>query len=126
MITMKLQKISTPLILAGLILPAFAGAVQLETPTQVTLDVNFMLNILSNAVSWLFTIFMVFAVIMLIVAAFKYLTSGGDAARVKDATRAVIYAVVAIAVALLAASARFLVESLLGIGNGGFGGGGVG
>ena len=74
-----------------------------------------VIRILNTIVSWMFTIFLIIAVIFIIWAAFKYLTSGGDPEGVKDATKMVIYAAVAIAVALLSAALRFAVQDLLGI-----------
>lgn len=114
---MKLQKISGVLIVASLLIPVLAGA-QTQTPPVVQLNISFVMGILTAAVNWLFSIFLIIAVIFLLLAAFKYLTSGGDSAKVGEATKAVIYAAVAIGVALLAASVRFLVQDFLGIGGG--------
>jgi hypothetical protein len=58
--------------------------------------------------NWLFTIFMVLAIIFLILAAYKYLFSGGSLAKkdspaeVQKAHKMLIYAVIAVAVAVLA------------------------
>lgn len=73
-----------------------------------------VLTLLNNVVTWLFTIFLIIAVIFIIIAAFRYLFSGGDPAGVKKATQAVVFAAVAIAVALLSVSLRFIVEQLVG------------
>jgi len=62
---------------------------------------------------WVFTIFMVVAVIGIIYAAFMYLTAAGDQQRVSKARTALVYSIVAIVVALVAGSVPALVENLL-------------
>jgi len=47
-------------------------------------------------------------------AAFIYLTAGGDPEKVKTASNQLIYAAVAIAVALVAQGIRFIVAQLVG------------
>jgi heme/copper-type cytochrome/quinol oxidase subunit 2 len=106
-------------LVVGLLLPLLAGAQgsgiqQTTSPPQGTnFSINSLLQFLNTVVSWLFTIFLIIAVIYIIIAAFKYLTSGGDPTKVQDATRAVIYAAVAIAVALLSVAIRSFVTSIL-------------
>ena len=104
--------------MAGLLLPMLAGA-QVQTPPVVSgFNIDYVLGLLQTVVNWLFSIFLILAVIFLLLAAFKYLTSGGDSGKVSEATQAVVYAAVAIGVALLAASVRFLVSDFLGISSG--------
>jgi uncharacterized RDD family membrane protein YckC len=64
----------------------------------------------------MFIILLVLAVLFIIMAAFSYMTSGGDEEKVAGAHKKVIYAVVAIAVAFLAQGVSFVVASLLGQG----------
>lgn len=114
---MKFKRVIEVVIIGGMLLPMLAGAVaSLPSPPGDSLNVERILAILDRAVSWLFSIFLIFAVIMILLAAFKYLTSGGDSTRVKEATTAIIYAVVAIGVALLAAGLVGLVKQFLGTG----------
>jgi len=65
--------------------------------------------------NWMFGILLLLAVIFIIVAAFKYLTSGGDAEKTKSARDFIIYAVIAIAVAILAKGIIALVGSFFGV-----------
>ena len=112
---MKLQKISFALVITGVLLPIFAGAQLLPGPEPIpSFGIVYVLDTLDMIVSWIFNIFLVVAVIFLLFAAFKYLMSGGDATKVGEATRAVIYAAVAIGVALLSASLVSLVRSIVG------------
>jgi len=67
-----------------------------------------VMTVLENLTNWMFTIFMALAVIMVIAAAFTYLTSGGIGAKkdspaaVSQAHKMLLYSAVAIAVAVLA------------------------
>jgi len=62
----------------------------------------------------MFTIFMVVAVIMIIYSAFMFLTARGNPEGITKARNALTWSIVAIVVALLAASIPVLVQSLLG------------
>lgn len=83
-------------------------------PPSIAFDFDTVVDVLNTVVTWLFTIFLIVAVIFVILAAFKYLTSGGDPEKVKEASRNLVFAAVAIAVALLSISVRFLVQDFLG------------
>jgi len=92
-------------------MPLTAGA--LETPSNVLPNgFDSVLAILNRLLQWLYTIFFIIAVMMIIWAAFSFLTAGGDEEKIAKARTSFIYAVVAIAVAVVAASVRFVVQSL--------------
>ncbi len=67
-------------------------------------------------VTWLFTFLIVLGVVFIIFAAFKYLTAGGDPEKVKSASHTLMYAVVAIVVAIVARAIPPLVGDLFGAG----------
>lgn len=90
------------------------GITQPIGPPTINFNIQTVINILNNVVTWVFTIFLIVAVIFIIIAAFRYLFSGGDPAGVKGATQAVVFAAVAIAVALLSVAIRFIVQQLVG------------
>lgn len=73
---------------------------------------NFACTIVVN---WLFTFLIILAVVFILVAAFRYLTAGGDPEKVKGASHSLIYAAVAIVVAILARAVPLIVASLFGI-----------
>ncbi len=70
-----------------------------------------VIDYINQASSWLFGILLVVVVTFLIYAAFLYLTSGGDEEKTKKAKSYIIYAVVALAVGILAAGIVTLVGS---------------
>src|SRR3989338_2279378 len=107
-----------PFVLSVSLLPLEVSSAPSPTPSTFPLrdlKLNQVLTILNTLVSWLFTIFLIVAVIFIIFAAFRYLLSGGDPAAVKKATQTVVFAAVAIAVALLSVSIEFLIRQLLSV-----------
>ncbi len=99
----------------GLIAPILALAQVPPTPpvAPITSYVG-VINLLNTITNWLFAILIALAVIFIIIAAFKYLTAGGDPEKVKSANHSLIYAVVAIAVAIVAKAIPLLVKNIIG------------
>jgi hypothetical protein len=79
-------------------------------PLQTTNDVT---NLLCGSLTWVFYILLVFAVIMALVAAYKYVTSGGDPEKVSSASKTLLYVAIAVAVALIAKGVPYIVSSFL-------------
>jgi uncharacterized membrane protein YukC len=73
-----------------------------------------MLKLAWNIVNWIFTFFLVAAAIYIIVAAFMYLTAGGDQEQISKAKKQLIYAIIAIAIAALSKTIVAVVGSILG------------
>ena len=118
----NLAKEFSPSIIA-LVLPALAFAQNLSNPTApVTANVpqanitslQAILNVLCTVFAWAFYFLIVLAVIFVIWAAFKYLTAAGDPEKVKGAGATLLYAAIAIAVALLARAIPLVIGSFLG------------
>jgi hypothetical protein len=76
-----------------------------------------VLQTLCTVFAWAFYFLIVLAVIFVIVAAFKYLTAAGDPEKVKSAGATLLYAAIAIGVALLARAVPLVVGSFLGATN---------
>lgn len=72
-----------------------------------------ILDILETLLNWMFTILMIVAVMFILWAAYLYLSAGGDPEKVKTASNQLIYAAVAIAVALVSQGIRFIVQQLV-------------
>jgi hypothetical protein len=109
----------------SLVLPALAFAQTTITPpgsaagtanvpqANIT-SLQSILNDLCVVFAWAFYFLIVVAVIFVIVAAFKYLMAGGDPEKVKAAGATLLYAAVAIGVALLAKAIPLVIGSFLG------------
>ncbi len=99
--------------IAAVVLPILASAQTL--PPSPYVDVNgFKTFICTTVVGWIFTGLVVLAIIFILIAAFKYLTSGGSEENVHAAGQMLIYAAVAIAVALLARGIPLIVGTFVG------------
>lgn len=80
--------------------------------TNIT-TVSGLVDILRGVVRWVYILFFIIAVLFIIFAAFTYLTSAGDPEKVGTAKNQLIYAAVAIAVALLAVGFQSIVSNFL-------------
>ncbi|MBI4087700.1 MAG: hypothetical protein HY434_02615 [Candidatus Liptonbacteria bacterium] len=91
--------------------PLIVGAQSAPPPpiTSVSGLQSFVCNVI---VGWLFTFLVIAAVVFVLIAAFKYLTAAGDPEKVKGASHQLIYAAVAIVVALFARGVPLIVSSL--------------
>ena len=90
-----------------------------NTSTDITApDVKLTLfgttGILNKAVNWVFGIVIFVAVIMLIWAGFTYVTSAGNAEKMKTALNSVIYALIGIAIAILAKGFVYMICQFVG------------
>jgi uncharacterized membrane protein len=83
-------------------------------PTTGITSLQSILDELCVVFAWMFYFLIVVAVIFVIVAAFKYLTAGGDPEKVKSAGATLLYAAVAIGVALLAKAIPLIISNFLG------------
>jgi hypothetical protein len=101
--------------LAILAFPLFAGAqfgTEFTFVTGVT-GVEGVTTILGNIAQWFLTIVIAVSVIFFVYAGFLYVTSGGDDDKIKKAKDYLLYGVIGIAVALLAAAITTVVEGLI-------------
>jgi len=79
------------------------------------LNATALFRILGYVVGWIYIVFFVIAIVLILLAAFTYLTSGGDPAKVTSAKNQLIYAAVAVAIAILSYSFVSIVNSLVAI-----------
>jgi formate-dependent nitrite reductase membrane component NrfD len=63
----------------------------------------------------MFTFLIVLAIVFVLVAAFKYLTAAGDPEKVKSASHTLIYAAVAVVIAILAKGVPLIIGSLFNV-----------
>lgn len=67
---------------------------------------------LSSVLNWLFTILIAFAGIMIVIAAFYFVTASGNPETVAKARQFIIYALIGVIVALLARGMIYLVSRM--------------
>ncbi len=106
--------IASSMVLASVPLLAFgqigAGGESIPSGFQ---SVTGFRNFITSIGNFLFAILLVIAVIFIIFAAYKYLVSGGDPEKVKSASNTLLYALVAVVVALLARGLVSLVKTFV-------------
>lgn len=98
------------LILFGFSLSVFAAVETLPTGTN---SVTAIVTIIERLANWIFTILMAVAVIMLLLAAFNWLTSAGNEDKLSSARKMLIWALVGIAVALAARGLVAIIRALV-------------
>lgn len=77
-----------------------------ETPEEV-------IEIIAKVGRYMFTAFFIVAIIFIIIAAFNFLTAQGDVEKVKNARNQILWAAVAIAVALISTGIVEIVKSIV-------------
>jgi hypothetical protein len=88
------------------------GVVEVPTKYKSFADLLPVINTITN---YIFTALIVFAVIMVIIAGFNFLTAGGDPIKAGTARSQLIYALVAIAIGALAKGLIYMVATLMGV-----------
>jgi len=79
-------------------------------PLQSTGDVT---DLICGLIPWIFWGLIVLSIVMVLIAAYRYVTSGGDAEKVSSANKTILYAAIAVVVALMAAGVPLIVDSFL-------------
>lgn len=112
-----LRIIAGIIITAGIALPALASAAFPTKPPESFVSsegIEGVGKIFTTLGGWFWGILLALAVIFILVAAFNFLTSGGEEEKIKKARSYITYAVVAVAVAILATGIVRLTRYLLG------------
>jgi len=106
-----------PFAIDAAIIPAGSGGAGssdgIEAP-DVELTLWGEKSILTKAINWLFGLVIFVAAIMLIWAGFTYVTSAGNAEKMKTALNSVIYALIGIAIAILAKGFVYMICQFVG------------
>ena len=98
----------------------FSGAVMTAAAVPGTPEaspiqnINQLLTILNKIVVLMYRAFFIVAIGFVIWAAFNYLFGGDDPEKIKSATKRIMYAAIAIAVALISVGANVIIKSLIG------------
>jgi hypothetical protein len=84
-------------------------------PPQSSIStVQAVLDEVCGVFDWMFYFLIALSVIFVVIAAYRYLTASGNPEKVKGATNTIIYAAIAVAVALLALAIPSIVANFLG------------
>lgn len=76
-------------------------------------------GILCNILGWVFILLIILAVFFVIVAAFRYLMAGGEPEKVGAANHTLIYAAVAVVVAIIARGIPIIISNFFNVGSAG-------
>lgn len=105
------------LIFNALFLSVFAAQNAFVPEDSPIKSVNDVIRILNNIAKWFYVIFFIVAVIFIIIAAFNFLTAQAEPEKISIAKKQVIYAVIAIVIALLSISFKAIIETFLRTGS---------
>lgn len=84
-------------------------------PTGVPQSITDLYEVVCRAGNWLFTFVMVIAVITFLRGAIEYLMGGGNDQQVQNAKKLITYAVVGVAIAILARGIIYVIADLLNV-----------
>lgn len=99
--TKFIKSVSLIQILAFAVLPVAASAAVTPVP-EIAVSINVVQTLIVKLGTWLFTVILALAAVVLLVGAFNILTAGGDAAKVTTGKNWIIWGVVGVMVAVLA------------------------
>lgn len=89
---------------------AYAAGAPQDSPIK---GVNDVIRILNDVVKWVYAIFFIIAVLFILFAAFSFLTSEGNPEKAKEAQKQILYAAIAIAIALLSVGFSLIIDTFL-------------
>ena len=101
-------------IILALALPLLVNAEERQPTTNITTPEK-VISLINKAGGWFYSALIALAVIFIIYAAFKFLTAGGDEKNIETAKQQLIYAIVALAVAMLATGIVKVLKQFLGV-----------
>ncbi len=87
-------------------------------PPAQNLTFSTLSGVLCTAVAWIFTLLVILTVIFVLFAAYNYLTSGGEEEKIKEANHQLLYAAIALIVAILSKAVPMFAAAILGTGTG--------
>ena len=108
-----MKKYLAILCLTVLLAPTFVClAESVDGPPDVDVSI---IDIIKNIVNWVFTIFLAISALFIILAAFQFLTAGGDSSKVSAARDKLLYAAIGIGVAVLSRAIVPIVRNILNL-----------
>ena len=83
-------------------------------PVSPVQDIYSIADIVCGILLWIFWLLIAFAIIMFLMGGYRYATSSGDPEKVGKANKTLLYAAIAVVVALCAWGIPTLIDSFLG------------
>ncbi len=112
----KMKKIIAISLLSIILMAPLAvfGQDYIDTPpAQVITDIEEVFDWLREIVNWVFVAIMILVVLMILWAAFDFITAGGSEDKTNSAKKKLTYAIIGIVVALLAWTIPYVVQSFI-------------
>jgi uncharacterized membrane protein len=94
----------------ALLFPALAFA---QTPTVKISTVSGLVSLICVVFGWMFYTLIALSLVVILMAAFNYVTAGDNSEKVSKANRMILYAAIGIAVAILAKGLPLIVGDFL-------------
>ena len=110
---MKLTKILIAAMIIGAIIAPAVLAQDVPTLPEGPGTYAELLEIIDKILAWLFAILLIMSAIVMLIAAYHYVTSKGEPAKVKEATNMIVYAAIGLVIALLANVLRNIIPTIL-------------
>ena len=82
-------------------------------PVSVAQGVDKVTQIINNVSTWFLTIIAALAILMFLLGAFSYMTSGGDAEKLKKGKNYLLYGAIGLAIAFMADAIVRLIKTLV-------------
>jgi heme O synthase-like polyprenyltransferase len=104
------------IIIIGLALPVFAQSninQNTEAESIQISSIDDILTIISNITSWMYRILLAIVVIFVLMAAFTFLTSSDNTDNIKKARKQILYAAIAVVIAILSFSVSTIITNVL-------------
>lgn len=110
-----MKKILTSLLLVTLLaMPILVVAVTTTGTTPLPVAGQTVWNTINTLANWMFAFLLIAAVIVVLMAAFTFLTAAGDADKTAKARGYITYAIIAIVVGVLAKAIVVLIAGMTG------------
>lgn len=88
------------------------------SPSAPITTVQGLVNLICLAFDYMFYALIALSIVVVVIAGFNYVTSNGSSEKVAKANKMILYAVIGIAVALLAKAIPLIVGDFLGVNSG--------
>jgi len=110
---MKIAKILLAVAVIGAIMAPFAFAADVPEIPPGPQNYDELLAIVNTILGWLFAILLIMSAVVILMAAYTYVTSKGDPAKIKEATNMIVYAAIGLIIALLSNVLRNIIPTVL-------------